>query len=66
MPRPLEQGDHLATTTAAQPATERYTPKHLLATVMHWLLDIPELRLKPGLGRVGTILTEGEPIPGLL
>jgi hypothetical protein len=52
--------------TAAQPATERYTPKHLLATVMNFLLDMTEVRLKPGLGRVGNVLTEGEPIPGLL
>jgi hypothetical protein len=51
---------------ASQPTTERYTPKHLMATVMHTLLDIPEVRLKPGLGRIGSILAEGEPIPGLL
>jgi uncharacterized protein (DUF1501 family) len=52
--------------TAAQPATERYTPKHLLATVMNFLLDIPEVRLRPALGKVGNTLTEGAPIPGLL
>jgi hypothetical protein len=52
--------------TASQPATERFTPKHLMATVMHTLLDIPEVRLKPGLGRIGSILAESEPIPGLL
>ncbi len=52
--------------TASQPTTERYTPKHLLATVMNAVLDIPEVRLKPGLGRVGSLLAEGEPIPGLL
>ncbi len=52
--------------TASQPTTERYTPKHLLATVMSTVLDLSEVRLKPGLGRVGNVLTEGDPIPGLL
>ena len=52
--------------TASQPTTERYTPKNLLATVMSSVLDISEVRLKPGLGRVANVLTEGEPIPGLL
>lgn len=52
--------------TASQPTTERYTPKHLLATVMNAVLDLSEVRLKPGLGRVVNVLTEGEPIPGLL
>ena len=49
----------------AQPATERFTPKHLLATVMNTLLDLGEVRVRSGLGRVATTLTEGEPIPGL-
>lgn len=52
--------------TASQPATEQYTPKHLLATVMGAVLDLGEVRLKPGLGRVGNVLTEGEPIAGLV
>lgn len=52
--------------TASQPTTNRYTPKDLLATVMHTILDIPEVRLQPGLGRVVNVLTESEPIPGLL
>jgi hypothetical protein len=51
---------------AAQPATERYTPKELMATVMHSLLDISEVRLRSGLGKVASVLTDGEPIPGLL
>ena len=51
--------------TASQPTTEQYTPKHLLATVMNAVLDLSEVRLKPGLGRVANVLTEGEPIPGL-
>ncbi|MBY0457291.1 MAG: DUF1501 domain-containing protein, partial [Gemmataceae bacterium] len=52
--------------TASQPTTERFTPKHLLATVMNTVLDIPEVRLKPGLGRIGNLLAEGEPIAGLV
>ena len=52
--------------TASQPATERYTPKHLLATIMHTLLDLGEVRVRSGLGRVAAALTDAEPIPGLL
>jgi Protein of unknown function (DUF1501) len=51
---------------AANPATERYTPRHLLATVMHSLLDLGRVRLMPGLGKAGAALTEGEPIPALV
>jgi uncharacterized protein (DUF1501 family) len=57
----IGQSDRLA----AQPTTERFTPKHLLATVMNTLLDLGEVRVRSGLGRVATALTEGEPIPGL-
>jgi hypothetical protein len=52
--------------TASEPATERYTPKHLMATILHTLLDPGKARLVPGLGRVGTVVSDGEPIPGLL
>ena len=58
----IGQSDRLA----AQPSSERYTPKHLLATVMHTLLDIGEVRVRSGLGRVATVLADGEPIPGLI
>jgi uncharacterized protein (DUF1501 family) len=51
---------------ASSPATERYGPPHLLSTVMHTLLDIGEVRVQRELGRVANILSEGEPIPGLL
>jgi Protein of unknown function (DUF1501) len=36
---------------AGTPATERYTPQHLLATVMNVLFDTAEVRLAPGLPR---------------
>jgi hypothetical protein len=52
--------------TASQPATERYTPKNLLATIMGSVLDLGEVRVRPGLGRVANALTENDPIPGLL
>jgi hypothetical protein len=51
---------------ASSPATERYGPPHLMATVMHTLLDIGEVRVQRELGRVATILSDGQPIPGLL
>jgi uncharacterized protein (DUF1501 family) len=51
---------------AASPATERYGPAHLMATVMHTLLDIGEVRVQPGLGQVATVLSTAQPIPGLL
>ena len=58
----IGQSDRLA----ANPATERYTPKHLLATVMQSLLDVGEVRVRSGLGKVANILSENEPIPGLI
>jgi hypothetical protein len=58
----IGQSDRLA----SQPSSERYTPKHLLATVMHTLLDIGQVRVRAGLGRVASVLSETEPIPGLL
>lgn len=33
---------------------------------MHTLLDLGEVRIRRELGRVANILTEGEPIPGLI
>jgi uncharacterized protein (DUF1501 family) len=51
---------------AAYPVGQAYRPKHLMATIMHTLLDLGKVRLMPGLGRVGAVLTEGEPIDGLV
>lgn len=58
----IGQSDRLA----SQPATDRYVPKNLMATIMHSLLDLGEVRVRRELGRVANILTEGEPIPGLV
>jgi uncharacterized protein (DUF1501 family) len=57
----IGQSDRLA----AHPTTERYTPKHLLATVMNTVLDIGEVRVQANLGRLGTVLVENDPIPAL-
>lgn len=54
----IGQSDRLA----ANPATERYTPKHLLATVMNTVLDINEVRVQTNLGRLGAALVESDPI----
>jgi hypothetical protein len=35
----------------AKPATHAYKPPHLFATVMNFLLDVPQLRLRPELNR---------------
>ena len=51
---------------ASAPATERYGPPHLMATIMHTLLDIGEVRVQRELGRVANVISEGQPIPGLL
>lgn len=51
---------------ASSPATERFGPSHLMATVMHTLLDIGEVRVQRDLGRAANVLSEGTPIPGLL
>lgn len=51
---------------ASSPATERYGPPHLLATIMQALLDTGEVRVQRGLGRVANVVSDGTPIPGLL
>jgi len=50
-----------------EPASEPVTIKDLLATIMHTLLDIGEVRLMPGIPpRVVEAMTRGEPIRGLV
>jgi hypothetical protein len=59
----IGQSDKMAGT----PATERYTPANLLATVMHTLFDTGELRVNAEAPKnVAQIITDGRPIPGLL
>ena len=52
--------------TASQPTSKRYTPKDLMATVMHVLLDPGKVRLMTNLGRVANVVSDGEPIPELV
>jgi len=50
-----------------EPASDAVTMKDLLATIMHALLDISEVRLMPGIPqRVVEAMTKGEPIRGLV
>lgn len=50
-----------------EPASDAVTMKDLLATIMHTLLDISEVRLMPGIPqRVVEAMTKGEPIRGLV
>jgi hypothetical protein len=56
-----------STRDAGEPLTEPMTNKHLIATIMHTLFDIGELRVQRGLPTdLARTLTEGEPIAGLL
>jgi hypothetical protein len=50
-----------------EPASDPVTMKDLLATIMHSLLDLTEVRLLPGVPqRVVEAMTRGEPIRGLI
>jgi hypothetical protein len=52
---------------AGAPATEKYTPDHLLATVMHTLFDVGQVRLARDTPRsVVDVVTGGQPIPALV
>ena len=52
--------------TASQPATSRYDPGHLMSTVMHYLFDVGELRVRRDLPTdVVDIVSGGEPIAEL-
>lgn len=56
-----------STSDGGQPATEPITIRHLIATIMHTLFDIGEVRLIPGIGgEVSRVITEGEPIYQLI
>jgi hypothetical protein len=55
-----------STADAGAPLSEPYAIKHLLATIMHTLLDVGELRLVRGLPDEVHRVAGGEPIAGLL
>jgi uncharacterized protein (DUF1501 family) len=53
--------------TASRPATEPYTPAHLLSTIMHSAFDIGKLRLDPALSTdVIGVMSSSEPIGPLV
>ncbi len=55
-----------STKDAGDAATEPVRIKNLIATVLHTLFDVSELRLVPGAPReVATTMTSWDPIPGL-
>ena len=53
--------------TASNPATEKYTPKELLATVMNTLFNTGALRVSRAVpSNAVQVMTDGKAIPGLL
>jgi hypothetical protein len=52
---------------ASSPATKRYTPKELMATVMNAIFDLGEVRVSRAVPtNVIQVMTDGKPIPGLM
>ncbi|MCE9607295.1 MAG: DUF1501 domain-containing protein [Planctomycetia bacterium] len=52
---------------ASRPATEPYTPSHLLSTIMHTMFDLGQLRLDRNLpSDVAAVVQSGEPIQPLM
>jgi Protein of unknown function (DUF1501) len=52
---------------ASNPATEKYTPKELMATVMNTIFDLGEVRISRDVpSNAVQVMTDGKPIPGLL
>jgi hypothetical protein len=55
-----------STRDGGEPLADAVNSEHLIATILHTLLDIPELRLKTGLpSDLLRFVTTGEPIPRL-
>ena len=55
-----------STRDGGEPLADAVNSDHLIATILHTLLDIPELRLKSGLpSDLLRFVTSGEPIPRL-
>jgi uncharacterized protein (DUF1501 family) len=56
-----------STRDAGEPASEPVRIQNLIATILHTLFDVGEVRLVPGLPReIAQTMTDWEPIPGLL
>jgi uncharacterized protein (DUF1501 family) len=55
-----------STRNAGDPASDPVTMRHLVATIMHTLFDVPEVRLLRGVpDDVARVITGGEPIQAL-
>ncbi len=56
-----------STRDGGDPASDPIRIRNLIATIMHYLLDINKVRVMPGLsGDVSRVITEGEPIAQLV
>jgi uncharacterized protein (DUF1501 family) len=51
-----------STRDGGEPATENYTPAHLVSTILHTVFDVGQLRLMPHLAAISR-LAETHPIP---
>lgn len=54
-----------STREGGEPATDRFTPKHLISTIMHTVFDQGQLRLVSGVPAEVTQLSQHEPLPVL-
>ena len=55
-----------STRDGAQPATEPLKPRHLMATILHTLFDVRQLRFETGLPQeLRNAIDNAEPIPQL-
>ena len=55
-----------STSKAEEAATEPYGPENLMATIMHVLLDVAQVRVMPGVPReVASAIADAQPIRGL-
>jgi uncharacterized protein (DUF1501 family) len=56
-----------STRDAAEPLSEPYNNRRLIATILHTLFDVGELRLEPNVpSDLARAASDWEPIPGLL
>ena len=51
---------------AGEPATTPVTIKNLVATILHTLVDVGEVRVVRGMPRDVVQMTEWDPIPGIV